>query len=296
MKYSTSALFILTMAQPAQAALPDSAKAMVEAAIASGNEGEIDTIAKYVSQANPSDADQVTAMVAAHRASLEKAKQAKMENAGLFENWHGSGQLGGFMSSGNSDATGLTAGLGLTKEGVRWRHNFRAHADYQRSNGVTSRNQFLVALEPNYKFNDRLFAFGLAQFEKDKFAGFNSRYTLSGGLGYRVIKSENMTLDVKAGPAWRKTSLTGGGSESELNGLAALDYNWTITPALTFTENATAFIGSGNSVYTSLSALNVKLSSKLSAQAALQLRHETDPPLGFKNTDRLTRMSLVYGF
>jgi putative salt-induced outer membrane protein len=111
-----------------------------------------------------------------------------------------------------------------------------------------------------------------------------------------VIKSENMTLDVKAGPAWRKTSLTGGGSESELNGLAALDYNWTITPALTFTENATAFIGSGNSVYTSLSALNVKLSSKLSAQAALQLRHETDPPLGFKNTDRLTRMSLVYGF
>ncbi len=280
----------------AHAALPGQAKGMLETAIASGNDAEIDTIAKYVSAANPQDADEVAAMVKAHRDRVAAAKQAELENASFLENWHGTGQIGGFNSSGNTDSTGLTAGIGLTKDGIRWRHSFRAIADYQRNNGVTSRNQMLVALEPNYKFNDRLFAYGLAQYEKDRFAGFDSRITLSGGLGYRVIDAPNQTLDIKAGPAWRKTSFTNGGSDSVINGYGGLDYRLALSDTITFTENATAFVGSGNKVFTSVSALNAKLSSALTAQVALQLRHETDPPLGFEKTDRLTRMTLIYGF
>ncbi|MEP3227198.1 MAG: DUF481 domain-containing protein [Parasphingorhabdus sp.] len=284
----------LLISATAMAQTAPSIEEIVESAIASGDTEALDAIAKYV----PAESDTAIKIqsyktaVAAEAAEAEAAKK----QGGLFDNWEGSGQLGGFQSSGNTSSVGVTAGINLTKEGEKWRYKFRTIADYQRTNGTTDREQFLVALEPNYKFNDRLFAYGLAQYERDRFQGFSARYTLSGGLGYSVIKTDKMQLDVKAGPAWRKTNLIGGGSTSDIAGLAAANYSWKINPAITFTQDLSAYVQSGNSTYTSLTGLDAKLSDKLSARLSYQLEHETNPPLGLKSTDTLTRATLVFGF
>lgn len=289
----------------AQATLAPAARAMLDAAIASGNRTEIDTLAKYARQANPDDIAEIDRLVAppaviapqprpAGQASA--AADGKSASDGPLQGWTGSGQLGGFISSGRVSTSGLSAGLNLAREGERWRQNLRLHADYQRSGGVTSREQFLAAYEPNYKFNGRLFAFGLAQFESDRQAGFDERYTLSGGLGFRLVSNEKLKLDVKASPALRRSDLAVGGSDTTVSGLAGLNYRWTLSPTLTSTQEASLYMDAQNSIFTSLTALNVKLGGKLSGQMALQTRRETDPAPGSPKTDTLTRMSLVYGF
>lgn len=289
----------------AQATLAPAARAMLDAAIASGNRAEIYTLAKYARQANPDDIaeiDRLVALPAAVQTQPQQAGQAsaaaelKSGNGGLLEGWTGTGQLGGFISSGRINTSGLSAGLNLTHESERWRHQLRLLADYQRSGGVTSREQFLAAYEPNYKFNDRLFAFGLAQFESDRQAGFDERYTLSGGLGYRLVSNDKLKLDVKASPALRRSDLAAGGSDTMVSGLAGLNYRWTLSPTLSSTQDASLYVDAENSIFTSLTAFNVKLGGKLSGQMALQTRHETDPAPGSPKTDTLTRMSLVYGF
>lgn len=306
MKISKAALLlapIFVFATPALASMPQSVSAMLDEAMTSGSEAEVDAVAKFAKKANPDSAADIDAKVAGYKAKLaaDAAAKAKADadakaQAGFFDNWKGEGQLGAFLTTGNSDTSGVSAGLALTKEGVRWRYNFKALADYQKSNGLTSREQFLTAFEPNYKFNDRLFAYGLGQYERDKFQGFSSRYTLSGGLGYRAIADENMTLDVKAGPAWRKTNFIGIPDQSSLAALGAANLAWKLAPNISFTEGATIYIESGNSTLTSLSAFDLKLAGSLSARLSYQVNHETSPPPGLDKTDTISRVTVVYGF
>src|SRR5690606_13027720 len=124
------------------------------------------------------------------------------------------GQVGAFQSSGNSDNVGVSVALSLTREGIDWSHRLNASMDYQRSNDVTSREQYMLSYEPRYQINPRLFAYALGQFEKDRFQGFSSRYSASGGLGYKLLDGSGLNLSVKAGPAWRRTDFLTQESES----------------------------------------------------------------------------------
>jgi len=289
------------------AALPDPVKAIIDAAIAGGNDDEVAIAIKLAKATNPDDINEIEVIENAYNgerdirlakaaADEKAAEEAKLANAGFFDNWTGNGELGAFRSSGNTNNTGITVGAKLTKEGEKWRWNFRAIADFQRTNGVTTKEQYLAAIEPNYKINDRLYAYGLGQYERDRFQGFSARYSASAGLGYQVIDNEKTKLAVKAGPAFRQTNFLGGGSQSSLAGLAGLDFAYQISPNLKFTENATAYIESANTTLTSETALEAKLSSSLSARLSYLVEYDSNPPFGAVGTDTLSRITLVYGF
>lgn len=288
-------------ASEARAELPEQLRVALDAAISGGDKAEIDTIAKYLKVASPGDAAEIDARVSDHRAKVAAAKaaaaRAEMERKrSVIAGWKGEGQIGVSQTSGNTNGFGASVGVALTKEGMRWRHNLRASANYERSNGRTSRNQQLAAFEPNYKFDDRLFSYGLAQYERDEFAGFNSRTTLSGGVGYRVFAKAPVTLDVKGGVAWRQTDFIGLERVSEINKFGAMDLQWKISPQVTLTENATGLYSPSNTNLTSLTALNVKLGGKFTARASYQVGYNSDPPPDYKTTDTLSRFTLVYGF
>lgn len=281
---------------PAHAELAPPMRAMLDAAIASGKDGDIDTIAKYLKQANPADAAEIDKVIADHRAQLAAARQEQLAHQSFFQGWKGEGQIGASQTSGNSSTLDLSAGLSLTKEGLHWRNAVHGLVDYQRSNGVTSANQVLVAWEPDYKFNSRLFVFGLAQYERNRFAGFSSRDTLGAGLGYRAVALPNFTVDVKAGPTWRKTDTIGAPSTSALSAYSAVDAAWKISSWASLTEDANVQYASSNTAVISLTALTAKLNSALSARIGYQVTVNSNPPAGFKQTDSLTRFTLVYGF
>lgn len=294
----------ILLTSPAMAALPAPVKSIIDAAIAGGNDDEVKIAFKLVRATNPDDLAEIEALESEYNvqnaeklaAAAKAEEEASLANNGFFNNWTGNGELGAFRSSGNTSNTGVTIGAKLTKESENWRYNFRAIADFQRTNGVTTKEQYLAAIEPNYKINDRLFAFGLGQYERDRFQGFSARYTASGGLGYQVIDNEKTKLSLKAGPAYRQTNFIAGGSQSSLAGLAGLDFVYQITPTLRLTENATAYIESANTTLSSETGLEAKLSSALSARFSYLVEYESNPPLGSVGTDTLTRLTLVYGF
>ena len=288
-------------ATEARAELPPQLRVALDAAISGGDKAEIETIAKYLKVASPADAAEIDARVSDHRAKVAAAKaaatRAEIERKrAVFAGWKGEGQVGLSQTSGNTEGFGASIGVALTKEGARWRHNLRGSANFERNNGRTSRNQQLVAFEPNYKFDERLFSYGLAQYERDEFAGFHSRTTLSGGVGYRVLAKAPIILDVKGGVAWRRTDFIGLKQSSEINKFGAADLQWKISPQLTLTENATGLYSPSNTNLTSLTALNVKLGGKFTARASYQVGYNSDPPPHYKTTDTLSRFTLVYGF
>lgn len=297
-----AALYTLS-ASPALAKLPEPVKAMIDAAIETGDVDKVTTVLDLARATNPDDAAEVDAISADFAAAQQQlavqeaaAEEEKIRSAGLFQNWSGQGQIGAFRSTGNSSNTGLTAGIELQRTGINWRHKLNALADYQETGGVTTREQFLVSYEPNYQLNDRVFLYALGQYERDRFQGFSSRISASGGLGYRVIDTDSTQLSVKAGPAYRKTSFINGGSTSDIAGLAALDFDWQVSDTVKLTQDASAFIQSGNSTYISTTGLEAGLGGGLSARVAYAIEHDTDPPAGAVKTDTLTRFTLIYGF
>lgn len=294
---TASSIFLLL--SPAHAALPAPVKAMIEAAIESGNDDDVTSVVRISKVTNPDDHAEIEAMLQNYKekqAQLAAREQQEKLQAGFFENWSGEGEAGAFRSTGNSSNTGLSGGIKFTKDAFKWRAKFRATTDYQRSNGTTTREQFRMVLEPNYKFSDRFYAYGLAQYERDRFQGFSARYTLSGGLGYTAIAKDKLSLDVKAGPAWRQTSFAGGGSDSSLAGLAGLDFAWRVSDTLKLTQSADATIASNSNTFNTSTALDAKLIGTLSARLSYSIEHETDPPVGRIKTDTLSRATLVYGF
>ena len=287
---------------PALADLPSPVRAMIDAAIATGDEAKVRTVIELARATNPDDEAEIDALLATYETDLAQAeaeaaaaKEVEIRSAGIFENWSGKGELGAFVSTGNAENTGITAAIALKREGINWRHKLSGRADYQETEGVVTREQYLAAYEPNYKITDRLYAYALAQYERDRFQGFSARYSVSGGLGYDVL-TEGPTLSVKAGPAWRRTELVDGTSSSSLAGLAAADFEWAISEGLSLTQDASAFLQDGSSTLISDSGLQAALSDDLSVRLSYTVEHDTDPPEGAVKTDTLSRVTIIYDF
>lgn len=299
-----AALALLPLAaQSVQAALPDPVRAMIEAAIASGKAADVETIAQLAKTTNPDDGAEIDLIVADFRQAQARDKdekaaaaRAKLARAKLWQNWKGEGQIGASQSSGNTRSAGVSAGVTLARKGIKWTQKMRALADYQRTNGRTSVERYLVELEPQVKVSDNAFAYGLARWEQNRVQGYDTRWNVSGGLGYKFFDSKALALSVQGGPAWRQTDFVRGDRESEITALAGLDFGWQISPALRLTQVASTVIGESNSTTSSLTALNAKLNGKLSARLAYSAQIDSDPLPGKEGVDTLTRFTLVYGF
>ncbi|PKP98813.1 MAG: DUF481 domain-containing protein [Alphaproteobacteria bacterium HGW-Alphaproteobacteria-13] len=284
---------------------PDPVREMLAAAMASKRDSDVETVGALAKKASPEQMAEIDALLADYRAKRAAEKQAaaeaaraKLAAAKFWQNWKGEGQVGASHASGNSKSAGLSVGVGLTRKGIDWDQRFRAQADYQRTNGRTSMERYLIEYEPQIRVNERTFAYGLGRWEQDRMLGFDTRWNTSAGLGYKLVANKKMSLNLKAGPAWRQTEyLPGrGDSDGELTGLAGLDFAWQMSPTLRLTQVASTIVGERNTATSSLTALNAKLTGALSARFSYSAEIDTNPPPGIESVDTLTRFTLVYGF
>lgn len=283
-------------AQATPASIPDPIKAMLDAAMTSGSEAEVQTIAKYAASAAPESAEAIRRIAGAWKDARSAAATRTLQDSGFFDLVRGRVELGGFYTTGNTSNVGLTLAADVKREGFQWRHKLRLLAEYQESVGITTREHYLAAYEPNYKINDRLYAYGAAQYEADKFLGYFSRYSASAGAGYTAIRSPRVTLDVELGPSFRRTAFTDQSIENELGARGNLDFDWRLASGVTLSQDASAYFQNLNSTLVSRTALAAKLFGPLSASMSYSVNYESRPPVRRVNTDTTSRASLVYSF
>lgn len=290
----TSALLAALPGAGSAEPLPEPVARMIEAA--AETPGALATVAEVARRTHPQSLAEIDAQVAALTSRAEEERIARITSLRFRDGWKGEGQAGGFVSTGNSDDVGGSGGLTFAKETLRWRHEIRAQGDYQRSGGEVSKERYFAGYAAQWKLNGRSFVAIALAGERDRFAGFRSRFSESVGYGYRVIDRHDLRLDVQAGPALRQISYYDRDPEIAFSGRFGGDLSWTIRPDLVFTQNATVFLDSVSSTLTATTALTTKLRGDLSARASFDVRAETEPPPGREHTDTTTRASLVYSF
>lgn len=293
---------LLSLASPALAQLPEPVKAMIDEAVREGDAATVEAVFRIARATNPAAGSEIDGLYDDYQqrfqrlsAEEEKRRVEEIRTSRPFELWAGKGEFGAFRNTGDNDTIGVALGITAERKGIDWEHRIRARLDYQKDES-RERDQLLLAYRPRWTIEGRQFVFGLAQYESDDFQGFDSRYSFSGGMGYRILDERGLKLSVEAGPAWRQTEFATGDSQEHFSGLGTLDFEWQLAEALRVTQDASAFVESNNSTFKSLTALEAGVSDGLIARLSYAVEYETEPRPGAVGTDTLSRLTFVYGF
>lgn len=296
---------LLTPKRPPDAppVLPETVRAVIAAAVASGDPQAVAAVIRYAKASNPETVVQIDrindaylARLAARQAREAREKRDALLAAGPFDFWKGEAELGASRSTGNTNTLGIYAAGNGTREGIDWRHRLTARVDFQRTDNRTSTERANIAYQPNYKVDDRLYIYGLGQYEHDRFLGYDTRLTAGGGAGYRVVAEDDLKLDLEGGPALRRTSYVDDRMETLVAGRASLVLAWRLSPTINLTQNAAIYVDPGDRNATANTAIDTTLFGSLKARLSYNVQYEGDAPPGRDPVDTLSRATLVYSF
>jgi putative salt-induced outer membrane protein len=221
--------------------------------------------------------------------------------------WTGKGEAGLVIASGNTDTKTANAKLALATEIDKWKHQFGAAALYASSepDGTTAQ-RWEVFEQTDYNFSPRNFVFGAARYEDDKFSGFDYQAIVAGGLGHKFIDTDATKFIGTAGVGYKFfetqdvfDEVTGlliapGETDSEVVFRGTLDYDHKFTETTSLLDKFVVEAGADNTFAQNDLALQVKMTDVLALAVGYSVRHNTDPQVGFKKTDTLTTINLVY--
>ncbi|PZU06980.1 MAG: DUF481 domain-containing protein [Sphingobium sp.] len=278
------------------ALLPPAVREMMEAAIANGNETDIATVAKIAKQTNPASADEIQRMVKSWKDRTKATRNMVIREAAFTDLWTGRIEAGGFRSTGSTSELGISFAATATRTGIQWTHKLSAAADYRRANGVTSRERYTAGYEPRFEFNPRGFVYGLAQFERDTSIGYDERYTVSTGVGYKLILSKPVDLSADIGPSVRHAKYVIGPRETKLGVRGSMALAWRVAPAVTVKQTASAYAESDVVTFNTLTSLETKVTSRWSTAISYTMQYESETLLSDRNLNTLSRLTLTYDF
>ncbi len=155
-----------------------------------------------------------------------------------LDGWAGGVELGLNGSDGNSESVNFRAGANATRDTSKYTTKATfAYAWARNATGITT-NKANAGLRNDWKLgaDSRWIVFAQGGVEFDDFQDWDLRLTAYAGVGYKVIKQDNMTLVLRAGAGIAKEI---GGSRNEVipEGLLGADYEWKIDDRQKFTAN-----------------------------------------------------------
>ncbi len=215
--------------------------------------------------------------------------------------WHGSFGAGLSMNSGNSDAKSFNLGFDL-KYDPKTKNVLKLGGLYLRSdaNGVTTSDKLSAFVRDEYSFTDRFFVYGEISYLHDEIAQLDSLVAPAAGAGYKVVKTEAMTLDLSAGFGGAFEKYTGQEATSSGAFLAGESFAWKISPTVSLIQKATGLWKSkdtGDAYYHFEAGLTTSLSKLLELKLAYFLDHKTRPAVPtLEKTDTSLIAALVARF
>ncbi len=213
--------------------------------------------------------------------------------------WSGKGEAGIALASGNTDTKSANARVAVGYKSDAWEDSASLAGNYVRTEGETTARRWELGAQTRYNFSPRSFWFGGARYEEDRFSGFDHQGVISTGAGRKFIDSDITHLATQIGVGFKffetiPTLTDPATKENQLTGVASLNFDHQITATTTVYDKFGAEFTSNNNFLQNELGLTVKMTDRLALSLAYGVRHNTNPPAGFKKTDTLSTLNLVY--
>ena len=210
--------------------------------------------------------------------------------------WSGKFSLGYLATSGNTDTTTYNTAFEVTYTRNKWSHTASGSANGNEESDLHLAEAYQLGWKTDYNFTEHDYLFGLVNWRKDRFAGVVEQLSESIGYGRRLINTPKHLLSAEIGAGYRDSDLSDGTTDNGAIIRGGLDYTWTFTEKSGFDQHFSVEAGDDNTYVESISALRASLIGGFAMVLSYTVRHNSDVPLGSLKTDKLTAISIEYGF
>jgi len=219
--------------------------------------------------------------------------------------WTGKGQAGISLASGNSDTKTGNAAIEFADTVGNWKHGFGFDGLYASASAATTAQRWALYEQSDFNFNPRYFTFGAARYEDDRFSGFKYQATLSTGVGRHFITTDSTKLTATIGIGYKNFEtrdvydadgnlIEAHSTDNQAIARGTLNYDHKLTSTTSILDKFLIEAGSQNTFLQNDLALQVKMNTRLALAVGYSVRDNTNPPPGFKQTDTLTTLNLVF--
>jgi len=210
------------------------------------------------------------------------------------KSFDGNVQAGYNAQSGNTQSSTLQANSTLTWFHPNTAYSLWGSANNTSSSNVRSSEKYQAGGRTRYNVTNLNYLFGQASWLSDRYNGYDSRSTLTGGYGRQLLNSATQDLRVEFGPGVRHDEYHGGGRATKALAYGAANYTYQLTDNTKFSQGLSA-LANEETVVNSETALTVSMSSRFALRLAYNVTYNTKPPASApKNTDTVTSVTLVY--
>ena len=190
----------------------------------------------------------------------------------------GTAELGYVSTSGNSESNNINAKLSLARETKNWLHSLKLAgigASSEVSNNGTSNSQrsaekYNFEYQASRKLDEVRSLYAFANYEKDRFSGFDEQSSVGVGYGHKVINRLTQQMQIDIGPAYRVNNPVQGSSESEVVLHIGENYAWDFSETAKLEQFLVIDAGNDNTI----SKLGLSVTAKLTGALALKLATE----------------------
>lgn len=221
-----------------------------------------------------------------------------------------SAELGFLYQTGDTKSADIKAGLTLNHEKDKWRSvvafnilakKLETQDDSGNKTFESTANKWDISAQTNYTIGEegKNYLYGNLAHEQDKFSGYESQSSFSGGWGRHWFESKTSSFFADIGPGVKRDVALDGETNTNLIIQAQALYKHKFNDNVAFKQSfiARQATESGdNSAYKSETSVTAKLIDSLQLKFALRIDYDTEVAPGSENTNTETSMTLIYSF
>ena len=209
--------------------------------------------------------------------------------------WEFTGDVGFVNTAGNSEVTTLNVGEKVThtRGRITVKQNFALL--YGRTDGTTTTSQWRTGVRGDIAMSSRLAVFGLAGFDRNRFAGIDRRFEEGVGLAFKVLATERTKLDFETGLSMIQQRSTLDVTDNFSAARAASVFQYNFKPTAYFLQSVEVLPNleeTDDLRVNTETALVAPLSRRLAIKVSYVIRYDKLPEPGFEKTDRLLTSGL----
>jgi len=209
------------------------------------------------------------------------------------------GDLGYVSASGNTNLTTLSIGEKLVHTRGRWTLNQGAAYVYGESDAKESANQLRFSGRGDFAIGPRFGVFVGASWERNTFAGFNSRMDEIAGFSWKAIVAPSDSMSLDAGGVLTQEADVDGSEQDYPSARLAANYKHVFTKAAYFQQLAEYVPNlktSGAYRVNTETALVAPVSAHIGIKLSFVVRYDSRPPVNFGTTDRVLTTGVQLSF
>jgi len=213
--------------------------------------------------------------------------------------WAATAELGGTMTTGNTDTSTLKGKLDVTHTLNEWKNDYFLDILYSEDDDTKTASRWKVGAKGAYTLDDTSSLFVLGEYEEDDFSGYNSVSSLVGGYSKNFFQTDTVTFYGDLGPGITLFDVEEGSSEKTGILHVGLTYENALSKTSKFTQifvSDVAFESEKSTLSRSETSITANIVGELAMKLGFIIRHDNNPIADTTSVDTETTITLLYTF